>query len=75
VIKLPQAPERYDKPTEEERNRQIESEFRNVYKRDEDLEITGGNSTRDQRLILKSPNGTRWKITVSNAGTISATSL
>lgn len=72
---LPQPPERYVQTTEEERNRQIQSEFSRTYKRDEDLEITGGTASRDQRLILRSPNGTRWKITVSNAGTISATSL
>jgi hypothetical protein len=72
---LPQPPDRYTQTSEEERNRQIQSEFTRTYKRDEDLEITGGTTSRDQRLILRSPNGTRWKITVSNAGTISATSL
>ena len=28
-----------------------------------------------ERLILRSPDGTRWKLNVSNAGVLSATSL
>lgn len=28
-----------------------------------------------ERLILRSPNGTRWQITVSNTGTVSASTV
>jgi hypothetical protein len=42
----------------------------NTRKRDTDVEIAGS-----QRLILSSPDGTRWSITVSNAGAISATAI
>lgn len=30
---------------------------------------------RDQAIVIKSPNGTRWKITVSNTGTLTTTAL
>ena len=39
------------------------------FKRGRDLEIGAG------RIILTSPNGTRWLLTVSNAGALSAVSL
>ena len=39
------------------------------FKRGRDLEIGAG------RIILTSPNGTRWVLTVSNAGALSAVSL
>lgn len=39
------------------------------HKRNRDVEISPG------RLIIKSPNGTRYSIEVSNAGVISATAL
>ena len=56
--------------TEEiERNRQIELADRENHKRGRDIEVEPG------RLILTSPDGTRWNITVDNAGSISATSL
>lgn len=39
------------------------------HKRNRDIEVSPG------RLIIKSPNGTRYTIEVSNAGVISATAL
>jgi len=39
------------------------------HKRNRDVEVSPG------RLIIKSPNGTRWSIEVSNSGVISASSL
>lgn len=39
------------------------------HKRNRDIEVSPG------RLIIKSPNGTRYSIEVSNAGVISATAL
>lgn len=54
---------------EVERNRQIEMADKMNHKRGQDVEIEPG------RLILTSPDGTRWSVTVSNAGAISATSI
>ena len=47
----------------------LELEDRNNHKRNRDVEI--GRS----RLILTSPNGTRFNIEVSNIGVITATSI
>lgn len=66
---LPRATEAYSRRTEEARNRVIEKADEQNHKRNRDVEIGNG------RLILTSPNGARWSITVSNAGAISATSL
>lgn len=59
----------YDARAERERSRTIEQEFKRRQRTDNDYEIG------DNRLILKSPDGTRWSITVDNAGAISATSI
>lgn len=49
---------------------QLEQEDARNLKRDQDAELAGA-----ARLILRSPNGARWSITVSNAGAISAVAL
>lgn len=46
--------------------RQIELADKQNYKRDRDLEIG------DNRVILTSPNGSRYALTVDNAGVLSA---
>lgn len=68
-MRLPDAPNTYDRSVEDERNRQLEKALRLVHRRDRDVEIGAG------RLILKSPDGARWEVTVDNTGTLSATSL
>lgn len=60
----------YMQAHEIERNRALEAADRMNRKKGQDVEVAG-----DERLILSSPDGTRWSITVSNAGAISATSL
>jgi len=49
---------------------QISNTLSLTYQRNADVEL---NST--QRLIIVSPNGTRYKITVDNAGVLSATAV
>jgi hypothetical protein len=69
-MKLPSPPPQYDPKYEGEKNRVLEqSDFQNL-KRLADVEVVD-----PQRLILRSPNGTRYKITVSNSGVLSATTL
>ena len=46
--------------------RQVEQADKQNYKRDRDLEIG------DNRVILTSPNGSRYALTVDNAGVLSA---
>lgn len=61
-MKLPRSDDR----TITEISRQVEMADRMNYKRDRDLEI-GQN-----RVILTSPNGSRYALTVDNAGVLSA---
>jgi hypothetical protein len=60
----------YDPSFENERNRNLEAEDLMNRKKRQDVEIA-----TNERLILSSPNGTRYKIVVSDAGVLSATSL
>lgn len=64
-MKLPRSDDR--KLTEI--SRQVEAADKMNYKRDRDLEI-GQN-----RVILTSPNGSRYAITVSDGGVLSTTAL
>jgi hypothetical protein len=40
-----------------------------------DIELSLGDGVRRERLVLRSPDGTRWEITVDNSGNLAATSL
>jgi hypothetical protein len=59
----------WNRPQEIERNRQIEQADALNHKRNADIEVGQG------RLILTSPNGSRWSVEVDNAGAISATAI
>lgn len=66
---LPEAQRSYDFVQENQRNNLIEQADNLNRKKNQDVEL------RSERLILQSPDGTRFNITVANDGTISATSL
>jgi len=66
---LPEAQRSYDFVQENQRNNLIEQADNLNRKKNQDVELRG------ERLILQSPDGTRFSITVANNGTISATSL
>lgn len=68
-MKLPVPSPRYDPSREADRNRQIEQADQLNHKKNRDVEVSPG------RLILVSPDGTRFSIEVSNAGVVSATAL
>lgn len=63
-------PQIYDSSYENEKNRTLEAEDLLNRKKRQDLEIVS-----NERLILSSPNGTRYQITVSNSGTLTATAI
>lgn len=67
---IPNAPPQYDRGVMSQTLSVIQSELGNRQRKDEDYSLVDG-----QRLILKSPNGTRYSITVSNAGVLSATAI
>ena len=68
-MKLPIPQGQYSRVVEVDRNRALEMADAMNHKRNQDVEIG------QARLILTSPNGTRYSITVDNAGVISATAI
>jgi hypothetical protein len=66
-MQLPRPSPSYD-PQDQARTRSLitEADKQNL-KRNADLDLSG------QRLILKSPDGSKWQIVVDNAGTLSTT--
>lgn len=67
---LPEPPVRYSRENEAQRNRTlVEADSRNL-KRQSDIQMVSG-----ARLILISPDGSRWSVTVSDAGTLAAVIL
>lgn len=68
-MKLPIPQGQYSRTVEVDRNRLIEMADAMNHKRNRDVEIA------DTRLILTSPNGTRYSVTVDNAGVISTTAI
>ena len=69
-MSLPRAPERYEQRWATEVLRQLDQQTLNTHLRGADVEL-GPN----ERIIMRSPNGTRWAITVDDAGAISAAAL
>jgi hypothetical protein len=67
-MKLPNPPAQYDAMTERQRNQMLERTDAGNHKRGADIEL-GLN----ERIILRSPNGTRYILTVSNAGALEIT--
>jgi hypothetical protein len=68
-MRLPLVPSSYSIADQREMRRTLELDDSKNHKRGSDVEIGVG------RLILTSPNGTRYSITVSNAGVISAVAV
>lgn len=69
-MKLPFPPADYDRNLEAQRNNLIEQADAKNRKRDSDIEIK-----EPIRLILVSPNGTKYKLVVSDLGILTATTL
>lgn len=68
-MSLPRPGNSYDPRQAAELRRELERRDQGNHKRGQDVEINPG------RLILTSPNGTRFSVTVSNAGAITATPI
>lgn len=68
-MKLPRAKPLYSPTDDQTLRNMLEKADAENHKRARDVEISPG------RLIIKSPDGTRWSIEVSNLGIVSATSL
>jgi len=68
-MKLPLPGQTYDPLREQRRNGIIEGADRGNHKRGQNVEIG------DARLILTSPDGTRYAVEVDNAGNLSASAV
>lgn len=68
-MKLPPATERYDRAREDTVQRELQREDARNRKKGEHIELV------TEFLILKSPNGARWKLTVGNTGMLTAVAL
>lgn len=68
-MKVPTPPPTYQPVAEAQRNFLIETADRQNRKINADVEIASS------KLILTSPNGSRFSVVVSNAGALSATAL
>lgn len=68
-MRLPQPSPQYEMSRQADMNRTLEQADRMNVKRGQDIELSR------ERLILRSPNGTRYAITVDNAGNIGAEAL
>ncbi len=59
-MKLPTAPDKYDKVNEQS--------MRNKLAQEDDRNVKKGTEWNVVRLVFTSPNGTRYQLTVSDAG-------
>lgn len=69
-MKLMHPPPQYSPRIEAQRNATIENADMRNRKKGRDVELGDG-----ERLVMKSPDGTRWSVTVSNTGTLEVNAL
>lgn len=69
-MSLPRAPVQYGKEDQDRLRKSLDQRDAENRKKRQDVEIAGS-----ERLILSSPNGSRWNITVDNAGALAAVAL
>lgn len=67
---IPSAPPAYSQADESRARAIIQQALNDARGKNEDVELTSS-----QRVIIRSPNGARWALSVSNAGAVSATAL
>lgn len=66
---LPLPNDKYDRLTVSQTNLALEQADYLNHKKNQDIEVGDG------RVIIKSPNGTRYKIAVDNSGNLSASAI
>jgi len=74
-MNLPKPGPSYDAQNEAAARAAMEREDANNQKRLADVELNGDSAISGRRLILKSPNGTRYRVLVSDAGALSTVAL
>lgn len=74
-MKLPLPPDTWSRDYQQRVNSELERTDGQNRKNGRDIELSAGDGVRKERLIMTSPDGTRWSITISNAGALVITSL
>jgi hypothetical protein len=74
-MRLPIPPDIWSRDYQQRVNAELERADLENRKTGRDIELSLGDAVRRERLVLRSPDGTRWEITVDNSGTLAATSL
>lgn len=69
-MSLPRPPDRYEQRWAAEVTRQLDQQYAMTHRRGTDVELG-----QNERVIVRSPNGVRWALSVDDAGIISATAL
>lgn len=69
-MSLPRPAERYDQRWAAENNRQLEQKLAMAHRKGADVELG-----QEERLVLRSPDGARWSVTITNAGAILTTAI
>lgn len=65
-ISFPQPETVWDPRNQARRDEMVRQIDRSTHKKGEDIEVGDG------RIIIRSPNGARWAVTIDNAGVITA---
>jgi hypothetical protein len=76
-MRLPDPPENWTREFQARLNNALRSAIDELRPQG-DIEmktLTLGGVTKTERIILQSPNGTRYALTVNNAGTLSTTAV
>lgn len=69
-MSLHRSPAQYSKEDQDRLRKTLDQRDDTARKKQQDVEIAGS-----ERLILSSPNGSRFNVVVSNGGTLSAVAL
>lgn len=69
-MNLARSPDKYDRAADQQMREELRREDVLNFKRGQDVRLEQG-----ERLVLRSPNGTAFKIEVDNAGVLSATAI
>lgn len=69
-MSLPRSPDKYSKEDQDRFRKTLDDRDAENRKRRQDVEVAG-----TERLILASPNGSRWSIVVDNAGALSTVAI
>lgn len=72
-MRLPLPPNEWSRDYQQRLNSELERADADNRKAGRDIEMSRGDGTRTERVILIAPDGGRWALTVDNSGNLSTT--